>query len=326
MQYNRLIKKAALDLINGRGNTKANISRILYYGAAQNIIFASLQSALFAVAWNDDEDEEFLDTKTERIANGTLDSLLRGSGIYGAVLSTVKNTIMKYMSEREKGMQADNGRVLVEALNVSPPLGSKVRKLYSAMTTDKWNKGVYSKIPLTNVDNPIWDVTGNLVEASFNVPLARIQRKLSNLKAAMDNDNANWQRLALFAGWDKWGLGIDRPEEIEEARQEVKQESRDQKKKERKAREAEVKQEQEEKYLEDQKNEKEEDKKPRCAAATKSGSRCKGTPVDGTYCTIHTKVEKRSDGKEVQCKKVKSDGKRCKMQTSSKSGLCYYHD
>jgi len=230
------------------------------------------------------------------------------------------------MSEREKGMQADNGRVLVEALNVSPPLGSKVRKLYSAMTTDKWNKGVYSKIPLTNVDNPIWDVTGNLVEASFNVPLARIQRKLSNLKAAMDNDNANWQRLALFAGWDKWGLGIDRPEEIEEARQEVKQESRDQKKKERKAREAEVKQEQEEKYLEDQKNEKEEDKKPRCAAATKSGSRCKGTPVDGTYCTIHTKVEKRSDGKEVQCKKVKSDGKRCKMQTSSKSGLCYYHD
>ena len=74
------------------------------------------------------------------------------------------------MAEREKGMQADNGRVLVEALNVSPPLGSKARKLYSAMTTDKWNAGVYNKIPLTNVDNPIWDITGNLLEASFNVP------------------------------------------------------------------------------------------------------------------------------------------------------------
>jgi len=86
MQYNRLIKKAALDLINGRGNTKANISRILYYGAAQNIIFASLQSALFAVAWNDDEDEEFLDTKTERIANGTLDSLLRGWYIRSCII------------------------------------------------------------------------------------------------------------------------------------------------------------------------------------------------------------------------------------------------
>jgi len=326
MQYNRLIKKAALDLINGRGDWRSNISRIMYYGAVQNIIFSSLQSALFAVAFDDEEDEEFLDTKVERIANGTLDSLLRGSGIYGAVLSTVKNTIMKYVSEREKGVRADNGRVLVEALNVSPPLGSKARKLYSAMTTDKWNKDIYGKIPLTNVDNPIWDITGNVVEASFNVPLARIQRKLSNLKAAFDNDNANWQRLALFAGWDKWSLGIDRPKEVEEAKEEVKEEKKEQKKQERKVKEAEIKQEKEKEYLKDQQKEKEENKKPRCAAATRSGSRCKGTPVDGTYCTIHTKVEKRSDGKEVQCKKVKSNGDRCKMQTSSKSGLCYYHD
>ena len=46
----------------------------------------------------------------------------------------------------------------------------------------------------------------------------------------------------------------------------------------------------------------------------------------GRYCTIHQKVEKRTDGKKVQCKKIKGDGKRCKMQTNNKSGLCYYHD
>ena len=326
MQYNRIIKKSALDLINGRGDTKANISRILYYGAIQNIIFSALQNALFAVIGDDDEDEEFLDTKVERIANGTLDSLLRGSGIYGAVLSTVKNTIMRFMSEREKGTRADNGRVLIEALNVSPPLGSKARKMYSAMTTDKWNKDIYDKIPLYNVDNPIWDAAGNTVEAVTNVPAGRIQRKISNLKAASDNENATWQRLALFLGWDKWSLGIERPEEVEEAKKEAKEEKKEEKKQERKVREAEIKEEKEKEYLEDQQKEKEENKKPRCAAATRSGSRCKGTPVDGTYCTIHTKVEKRSDGKEVQCKKVKSDGKRCKMKTSSKSGLCYYHD
>ena len=92
---------------------------------------------------------------------------------------------------------------------------------------------IYGKIPLSNIDNPIWDITGNVVEASFNIPLARIQRKLSNLKAASDSDNANWQRVALVAGWDKWGLGIDRPEEIEEAKEEVKQEKKEQKKQER---------------------------------------------------------------------------------------------
>jgi len=326
MQYNRLIKKAALDLINGRGSVKANVSRIIYYGAVQNLIFASLQNALFAAFGDDEEDEEFLDKKIERIANGTLDSLLRGSGIYGAIISTVKNTLLKWQEERAKGVKQDNAKVLVEALNVSPPIGSKIRKLNSALNTDKWNKQTYEKIPLYNIDNPIWDAGGHTIEAVTNIPLGRIQKKISNLKAASDNSNATWQRTALVLGWDKWGLGVDRPQEVEDAKQEAKEENRESKKEERKAREAEVNQEQEEKYLEDQKEEKKEDKKPRCAAATKSGGRCKGTPVDGTYCTIHARVEQRADGKDVQCKKIKSDGKRCGMQTSNKSGLCYYHD
>ena len=326
MQYNRLIKKAALDLINGRGSFKANVSRIIYYGAVQNLIFASLQNALFAAFGDDEEDEEFLDKKIERIANGTLDSLLRGSGIYGAIIAAAKNTVLKWQEERAKGVKQDNSKILVEAMNVSPPLGSKLRKINSALNTDKWNKQVYDKIPLSNIDNPLWDAIGSTVEGLTNVPLGRIQIKISNLKAASDDSNATWQRTALVLGWDKWGLGIDRPQEVEEAKQEAKEENRESKKQERKAREAEVKQEQEEKYLEKQKEEKKEDKKPRCAAATKSGDRCKGTPVDGTYCTIHARVEQRADGKDVQCKKIKSNGKRCGMQTSNKSGLCYYHD
>ena len=43
MQYARLTKKAALDLINGRGDWKTNMSKLLYYGAIQNIIFTYLQ-------------------------------------------------------------------------------------------------------------------------------------------------------------------------------------------------------------------------------------------------------------------------------------------
>ena len=37
-------------------------------------------------------------------------------------------------------------------------------------------------------------------------------------------------------------------------------------------------------------------------------------------------IEKREDGKQIQCKKIKSDGNRCKMKTTNKSGFCYYHD
>ena len=91
MQYMRLTKKAMRDLVAGRGDAKTNISKILYYGAVQNFIFASLQNAMFALAFADDEEEEELkiDKKKTRIVNGMADTILRGSGLYGAVVSTV---------------------------------------------------------------------------------------------------------------------------------------------------------------------------------------------------------------------------------------------
>ena len=85
MQYARLIKKAVLDLKNGRGDVKTNISKILYYGVLQNIIFSTLQSGLFALAFDDEEDEELtqkLENKKLRALNTSLDSLLRGGGVY----------------------------------------------------------------------------------------------------------------------------------------------------------------------------------------------------------------------------------------------------
>jgi len=43
-------------------------------------------------------------------------------------------------------------------------------------------------------------------------------------------------------------------------------------------------------------------------------------------CTVHEKAEQNESGKKTQCTHIKSSGKRCGMKTSSKSGLCYYHD
>ena len=72
-QYVRIIKKSGLDLKNRRiskGYTSqaqsdtANVSRIIYYGAVQSMIFYGLQTALFAMMFDDDEqDEEFFDKK-----------------------------------------------------------------------------------------------------------------------------------------------------------------------------------------------------------------------------------------------------------------------
>ena len=60
MQYMRLTKKAFLDLKNGRGDAKTNISKLVYYSFVQNLIFTSMQSALFAVVFEEDEEEKDL--------------------------------------------------------------------------------------------------------------------------------------------------------------------------------------------------------------------------------------------------------------------------
>ena len=65
MQYTRLIKKAGQDLINKRGNPIEHISKIVYYGFVQNLIFSTLQNAMFALlpGFEDEEEPEFTTDK-----------------------------------------------------------------------------------------------------------------------------------------------------------------------------------------------------------------------------------------------------------------------
>ena len=46
MQYNRLMKRAAQDLVNGRGDPKEHVSKIAYYGAIQYDILRSSNSII----------------------------------------------------------------------------------------------------------------------------------------------------------------------------------------------------------------------------------------------------------------------------------------
>ena len=331
MQMARLTKKAAQDLIAGRGSWKANVSRILYYGFVQNLIFSALQQAIFAIGFDEEEDDEKKkkkqDTKIERIFNGALDSLLRGSGIYGAVVSTVKNTIYKFMEERDKGFKGDLGNVIVEAINLSPSIGSKFRKLYSALKNDKYNKHVYDRMGYDTLENPIYQSITLGVEGTTNIPINRMLRKIDNLKASTDSELHALQRIFVFLGWDQWSLGIDSREEVDKVKDEIKQEKKDAKKEEVKKDRKQKKEEAENQYELDQKKERKDGKKNiTCSGAKSDGTRCTRKPIKNGKCTIHEKVEIHPTGKYIQCRKRKADGNRCKMQTNSKSGFCYYHD
>jgi hypothetical protein len=207
-QYARLIKKAASDLKNGRGDAKTNVSKLIYYGVAQNLIFNAMQQALFAMAFGDDEEEEETEQKKYiNIANGMSDSILRGMGISGAIVSVLKNTAKKLI-ERSENKQPDYAEnALMELLKISPPVSSKASKIKNALRSYEWDKDEMYEKGLA-LDNPAYLAAGNVLSAATNIPLDRVIKKVTNVKDAMDEDVQLWQRIAMIAGWQAWELGI----------------------------------------------------------------------------------------------------------------------
>ena len=222
MQYTRLIKKSILDLYNGRGDAKTHISKIAYYGFVQNLIFTALQNAIFALAFEDDEeDAAILDKKGARMANSMVDTILRGTGVYGAGLSTIKNILLKFKAQEDKGWNADHTYTVIEFMNLSPPIGSKARKLYSGIQTWKFNKEAIADYG-PGIGNPIYQAFGNVVAAGTNIPLDRLFNKINNVRASLNRENKAWQRFANFLGWNTWDVGSKADDKLEKLKKKKK--------------------------------------------------------------------------------------------------------
>jgi len=207
MQYTRLTKKAALDLFNGRGDWKTNLSKLAYYGAVQNIIFTALQSAMFAMLFSDEEDDDEKE-KIGRIGNGIADTLLRGSGVYGAGVAMIKNIVMEAIKQYNSG-RPDYTKAAAKITSISPPVDSKIRKLQSVGRTFTYKQEIEKmKNRGFDIDNPAYMAVGQTVSALANIPLDRAVRKMNNLKTAVDQDTELWQSIGLALGYSEWDLGM----------------------------------------------------------------------------------------------------------------------
>ena len=205
MQYMRLTKKAFLDLKNGRGSAKENITKMLYYAAIQNVIFSSLQAALFAMLFDDEEEEE-TKKKGTRVANTMLDSMLRGLGIYGAVASTVKNIALE-IDKQSKKDRPDYSEAAVKALDLSPPISSKIRKGRSAGRAFSYKK-TREKMVGFGLDNPAYYAVGQITSATANIPLDRAIGKANHVRLAFAQETKFWQSVSLLLGFSEWDLNM----------------------------------------------------------------------------------------------------------------------
>ena len=212
MQYVRIQKRAAQDLINGRGDWKTNVSKIAYYGAIQNLIFNSLQQALFAIGFGSDEDEKDPkikarnEKKITRVANGMVDSQLKGLGIAGAAMVATKNTILKIINESEK-KRPEYEAAAIEALSFSPAISSKYRKIVGGLKSFSWNAKEIKEKGFS-LDNPAYLAGSQIFTAFTNVPLDRVVKKVNNIRGILSEQTAEWQKIALAAGYGTYDIGL----------------------------------------------------------------------------------------------------------------------
>lgn len=224
-QYARLTKKAALDLSNGRGDPKTNISKILYYGFVQNLYFSFLQKGLFSMLFDDDDDDEAKNQaeadnnkkKAFEMANSSLDSVLRGGGgIGGAALAMTKNLVIKAY-EKSKRKRPMYSELAYQPLQVSPPISSKLTKLRQAGSAFDYNMWEIKNRGLA-LNNPALMAGARGTTAITNIPLDRLIIKAQNMQNAINSDLETWQRVASALGWQGWELGIvDQNAEAESA-------------------------------------------------------------------------------------------------------------
>ena len=231
MQMVRRHKRRIQDVINRRGNTAENITSALYYGFAQTVLFSYLSNAMFAVddESDDPDDIAFSEKKKSRHINTVLDSYLRGWGTGGASISALKNGLLSFLRENKKDFNADYANVVIDMLNVSPPIGSKARKLYSAGKTWKYNKDVIGEMGLS-LDNPAVLAVANVISAVTNVPTDRVVMKLQNLKDASNSEFETWERVSMLMGLNRWSLGLGKRESVVEAEERVGKKTKSEKK------------------------------------------------------------------------------------------------
>lgn len=204
-QYSRLMIKAAKDIKNGRGDLKTNLSKIAYYAIIQNMIFSYMQQGLFALLFSDDE-EEVSEKEATDLINSAADSILRGFGIQGAIISTLKNVAIEYGRQAEAG-RFKSDKILLQAASISPPIGNKVRKINNIMyNSSQVTKEAKKTGEYDFTSRPTLEIAAGAIELGTNLPLTRALSKYDNVISAMNEDTHVVLRTAMLFGWPEWQL------------------------------------------------------------------------------------------------------------------------
>ena len=130
--------------------------------------------------------------------------------------------MIKFAEQREKGYNKDESAVIMEALNFSPVIGIRARKIVNAEKTLNYNTKVIDEMTTLDIDNPQWSAVTNYVEAITTLPTNRLYQKTINVRNALDNQYTAFQRAMFFSGYTTWSLDLGDTEKMKKIKEKVK--------------------------------------------------------------------------------------------------------
>ena len=214
-QYARIMKRSAQDLYNGRGKPATHISRLVYYGVIQNVVFNYLQQAMFAAMFGDDDesDEEMTevqeasnDKKLLSVANSMTDGILRGIGVAGVIFSVLKNLGIKiYQRSDKKRNKNYKMTIYEELLKMSPPLSSKLTKLGKAGSTIEWGQKEI-EFDKMSLKHPYVTAASSAIAGVTSLPVDRAVGMAIDVADVASADTEAWMKPLIIMGWPKWQL------------------------------------------------------------------------------------------------------------------------
>ena len=147
-------------------------------------MFNGLQKALFTEALANTDDDEKSDAKKRKeqekrqskyldVANGMISSYLRGTGVRGNVISTLKDMGLEVYKQQGKTVQ-DYDRVADAALGFSPPLRYKYIQMKSA-----GRKFTYPG-SREEIMNKVWGNDVIVGDRTIDVHIRKLRKKLGD--------------------------------------------------------------------------------------------------------------------------------------------------
>ncbi len=146
-------------------------------------------------------------------------------------MSTLKNMVIKFLEQREKGYNKDESAVVMELFNFSPVVGIKARRIVNSEKTLNYNKKVIEEMETFDIDNPMWSEVTNYTQTITTALTNKIYQKTINLRNAADRDYTALQRLLFFSGYTTWSLNLGDTKKMKAIKDKIKADTKKKKKK-----------------------------------------------------------------------------------------------